>query len=61
MVARANIISGRASVASINRAGGSDPVSRGFRGWSPLRKFLDSKEHLDWPKIDLNAVKIRTV
>ena len=26
-----------------------------FRGWSTLRKFLDSKEHLDWLKIDLNA------
>ena len=21
---------------------------RGFRGWSPLRKFLGSKEYLDW-------------
>ena len=33
----------------------------GFRGWSPLRKFLGSKEYLDCLKIDLNAVEIRTV
>ena len=61
MIAGANIISGRASVVNINRAGESDLLSRGFRGWGPLKKFLDSKEHLDWPKIDLNAVEIRTV
>ena len=61
MIPGANIISGKASVASFNRAGRSEPLSRGFRGWSPLRKFLGSKEHLDWLKIDLNAVKIRTV
>ena len=59
MIPGANIISGKASVASFNRAGRSEPLSRGFRGWSPLRKFLDSKEHLDWLKIDLNAVEIR--
>ena len=61
MIPGANIISGKASVASVNRAGGSEFLSRGFRGWSPLRKFLGSKEHLDWLKIDLNAVKMRTV
>ena len=61
MIPGANIISGKASVASFNRAGRSEPLSRGFRGWSPLRKFLGSKEHLDWLKIDLNAVEIRTV
>ena len=61
MIPGANIISGKASVASFNRAGMSEPLSRGFRGWSPLRKFLGSKEHLDWLKIDLNAVEIRTV
>ena len=37
-------------VASINRAGGSQPFRRGFSSWSPLRKFLGSKEHLDWFK-----------
>ena len=61
MIPGANIISRKASVASVNRAGGSEPLSRGFRGWSPIRKFLGSKEHLDWLKIDLNALKIKTV
>ena len=27
----------------------------------PLRKFLESKEHLDWLKVDLNAAKIITI
>ena len=27
----------------------------------PLRKFLGSKEHLNWLKIDLNAAKITTI
>ena len=61
MIPGANIISRKASVASVNRAGGSEPLSRGFRGWSPIRKFLGSKEHLDWLKIDLNTAKIRAV
>ena len=61
MIPGANIISGKASVASFNRVGGSEPLSRGFRGWNSLRKFLGSKEHLDWLKTDLNAVEIRTV
>ena len=51
----------KASVARVNRAGGSEHLSRGFRRWSPMRKFLGSKEHLDWLKVDLNAVEIRTV
>ena len=57
MIPGANIISGKARVASVNRAGGSEPFSRAFRGWSPLRKFFGSKEHLDWLKKDLNAVR----
>ena len=61
MIPGANIINGKASVASVNRARGSEPLRRGFRGLSPLRKFLGSKEHLDWLKIGLNAVEIRTV
>ena len=28
--------------------GGSEPLKRGFREQSPLRKFLGSKEYLDW-------------
>ena len=27
----------------------------------PLRKFLDSKEHVNWLKIDLNAAEIITI
>ena len=61
MIPGANIISGKVIVASVNGAGGSEPFSKGFRGWSPLRKFLGSKEHQDWLKIDLNVVEIRTV
>ena len=61
MIPGANIISGKASLASVNRAGGSEPLSKGFRGWSPLRKILVSKEDLDWLKIGLNVVEIRTV
>ena len=61
MIPGANIISRKASVASVNRAGGSEPLSRGFRGWSPIRKVLGSKEHLDWLKIDLNTAKIKAV
>ena len=30
--------------------GGFEPLSRGLRERSPLRKFLGSKEHLDWLK-----------
>ena len=61
MIPGANIISGKASVARVNRAGRSEPLSSGFRWWSPVRTFLGSKEHLDWLKIDLNAVETRTV
>ena len=61
MIPGANIISGKAGVVRVNRAGGSDTLSRAFRGWCSLRKFLGSKEHLDWPKIDFNAVEMRTI
>ena len=37
-----------------------DP-SRSFKGQSTLRKFLGSKEHLDWLNIDLNVAEIITV
>ena len=59
MIPEANTITRKASVVSINRAGGSETLSRGFRRQSPLRKFFGYKEHLDWLKIDLNAVEIR--
>ena len=65
MIPKVNIISGKASVASVNGAGGSGggsvSLSWDFRGWSPLRKFLDSKEHLNQLEIDLNAAEIITV
>ena len=41
--------------------GCSESLRGGFRGQSPLRKFLGSKEHLDWLKIDFNAVEIVTI
>ena len=59
-----NKISRKVSVASINKAGGSvvfrDP-SGVFGDWNTLTNFLDSKEHLDWFKIDLNVAEIITV
>ena len=61
MIPGANIIIRKTSVASVNSAGGSGPLSRGFKGQIPLKNFLGSKEHLGWLKIDLNAVEIRTV
>ena len=64
MISRVILISGKASVASVNGAGVSgvcsEPFSRVFKGWSLLKKF-GSKEHLDWLKIDLNAAEIITV
>ena len=61
MIPGAKIISRKASVASVNRARESEPLGRGFRRWTPLKKILGFKEHLDWLKIDLNVVEIRTV
>ena len=64
MIPRVIIIRRKAGIASINGAEGSgglsEPLNGGFRGWSPLRKSLDSKG-LDWLKIYLNATKIITV
>ena len=65
MISRVIIISGKTSVASVNGAGVSgvcsELLSGGFGGWSPLRKFLGSKEHLDWLKIGLDSAEIITV
>ena len=51
MIPEVNIISRKANVASVNGAvvsgGGSESLSRGFRGQSLLRKFLGSTEHLN--------------
>ena len=48
MISGVNLIGGKVSPASINRAGRSGGIP-------------DSKEDLDWLKLDLNAVKIITV
>ena len=65
MISRLIIISGKTSVASFNGAGvsgvHSELLSGGFGGWSPLRKLSDSKEHLDWLKIDLDSAEMITV
>ena len=58
MIAGVNIFSGKASIASINGAGRIKPFSEGLMGWSPLRKLLGSKEHLQWLRKDLNVAKI---
>ena len=51
MISGVNIISRNAIVANLNGAGGSEgccePLSEGFRGQSPQRIFLGSKEHLE--------------
>ena len=41
--------------------GCSETPAGALGGQSTLRKFLDSKEHLNWLKIDLNVAKIITV
>ena len=41
--------------------GGLSPSAGDLGGKAPQRKFLGSKEHLDWLKIVFKAVKIRTV
>ena len=60
-----SLISGKASVTSVNRAGWSwgrsELHSGNFRGLCTLRTFLGSKEHLYWLKIDLTAAEIFTV
>ena len=65
MIPGFNIISGKASAATVNGArsmGGTLSPSNGVLGAkSPVRIFLDSKEHLDWLKIDLNVTEIITV
>ena len=43
------------------RGGYSEPLSGSFRGEALVRKFLGSKEPLDWLKIDLNVAEIITV
>ena len=54
----------KVSVADVNRARGSGGVlktQQGVRGPSPLIKFLGSKQHQDWIKIDLNVTEIIAV
>ena len=51
MIPEVNIISKKASIASVNGAGasggGSEFLSGNFRGRSTLKIFLGSKEHLN--------------
>ena len=75
MIPEVNIISGDASVnraGELEWGGGGgggggwgggalNPSAGGFRGLSSLRKFVGSKKHLDWLKIDLNVVKVIAV
>ena len=65
MISAVNIVTGKASIVSVDRAGGcmghSELLSEDSRGWSLLRKFLGCIEHLDWLKINLNVAKIVTV
>ena len=42
------MISGKGSAASVNGAAGGLSPSAGDLRSEPLRKFLGSKEHLDW-------------
>ena len=59
MIPRLHIISGEASVASVNRAGGlGDALSLLVGG---LRGSIKGLKGLDWLKTDLNAGKIITV
>ena len=61
-IAGVNIIGGKVSVTSLNRAGCVlRPPAGGLRGSIILRKFLASKEHLDWLITVLNADEIITV
>ena len=55
MIPGLNIISGKASVASVNRAGGSAGAL------SPTTGDLGTKQNLDWFKLDLNVAEIITV
>ena len=59
MIPGVNIIDRKVNVASVNRAGGVWGCSETLVG--PLRKFLGSKEHLNWLKIDLNAAEIISI
>ena len=64
MIPGVNIISGKASVESVNWAGEvwrHSELSVGILGAETTKKILGSKEHPDWLKIDLNAAKLITV
>ena len=57
IIPEVNIISGKASVATINGAGGTGEGALNASA-EPTKNSLGSKEHLDRLKIDLNAAEI---
>ena len=59
MIPGINIIHGKASVMSIKETALS-PLVGGFWGYSSLRTFFGSIDHLDWLKIDLNRAEINS-
>ena len=65
MIPAEDIIGGKASIATINGADGSGgpliPSVEVLVGETPVRKFLGSKEHRNWLKMDLHAAKLITV
>ena len=58
MIREVNIINRKKSLAIVNGAGvsGGDALSPSVGALK--RKFLDSRRHLHWLKIDLNAAEI---
>ena len=46
---------------ALSELGVLSPSAGDLGGAVPLGKFVGSKEHLDWLKIDLNAVEINIV
>ena len=58
MIREVNIINRKKSLAIVNGAGVSGGDALSPSGGALKRKFLDSRRHLDWLKIDLNAAEI---
>ena len=65
MIPAEDIIGGKASIATINGADGSGgpliPSVEVLVGETPAWKYLGSKEHRNWLKMDLHEAKLITV